>query len=246
MKQFELQPLKTPPIVWNFDEIKVELENEMRKFKGLVYTDDNIKEAKKDRALLNKVVKELNDKKIAVKKEYCAPLEVFENQVKELQAIVNDVNAEIDGAVKEYEERKRAEKAEQIKEAFETIFADIPDEITLAMIENPKWMNASVTMKEVEDNLKAKAIMIREDLAYIDRMDATQRLAVRFDYLRTLSLSTALNLNRERQDFEAANTPQTAENSADKYEITLRIVVTDEKLDDLLVYLKEHGIELIL
>ena len=245
MKQFELQPLKTPPIVWNFDEIKVELENEMRKYKGLVYTDDNIKEAKKDRALLNKVVKELNDKKVAVKKEYCAPLEVFENQVKELQAIVNDVNAEIDGAVKEYEERKRVEKLEQIKNVYDMIFDDIPT-ITLEQVFQDRWLNASVTMKEIEDNLKAKAIMIREDLAYIDRMDATQRLAVRFDYLRTLSLSTALNLNRERQDFEAANTPQTAENSADKYEITLRIVVTDEKLDDLLVYLKEKGIELIL
>lgn len=244
--KFDIQPMQTPPIVWNFEEIKAELETEMKKYQALVYTDDNIKEAKQDRALLNKVVKELNDKKLVVKRNYCAPYEVFENQVKELQAIVSNTNANIDAAVKDYEERKRAEKTEEIKAAYQEIFADLADDVPLEMVWQPYWLNASIPMKQVTDALKSRAIDIRNDLAYIDKLEPNKRLAVRFDYLKTLRLTDALNLNRERQDFEKKNAPQTAEKSADSYEITLRIVVTDEKLDDLLVYLNEKGIELIL
>ena len=243
---FEIKPVQLPPIVWNFEEIKAELKAEMKKYQALVYTDDNIKEAKQDRALLNKVIKELNDKKLVVKRNYCAPYEAFENQVKELQAIVSNTNANIDAAVKGYEERKRAEKTEEIKAAYHEIFAELADDVPLEMVWQPYWLNASIPMKQVTDALKIRAIDIRNDLSYIDKLEPNKRLAVRFDYLKTLRLTDALNLNRERQDFEKKNTPQTAEKSADSYEITLRIVVTDEKLDDLLVYLNEKGIELIL
>jgi uncharacterized phage infection (PIP) family protein YhgE len=256
MKEFELQPLKTPPIVWNFNEIKAELEENMKKYASLVYTDDTIKEAKKDRALLNKVVKELNDKKVAVKNAYCAPYYAFENQVKELQGIVQDVNTQIDAAVKDYEARKKAEKVEQIKQAYEEIFADWLDEIPLEKINQPYWTNASISMKQVTDAMKSLALMIREDLKYIDSLDADRRLAVKFDYFRTLKLHEALNANKAREDFEKKQKNDieietatgTAENIgiADKYEITLRIVVTDETLDDLLDFMKKKGIELIL
>lgn len=244
--KFDIQPLQTPPIVWNFEEIKAELEAEMKKYQALVYTDDNIKEAKKDRALLNKVVKELNDRKLEVKKVYCAPYEAFEQQVKELQGIVNDVNADIDAAVKEYEERKKAEKKDDIVAAYIEIFGKLTDDVPLDMIWQPYWLNASISMKQVIDSLKGTALRIKDELAYIDTLDPTKRLAVRFEYFRTLNLPTALNAYSERQDFEKKNKPQTAEKSADSYEITLRVVVTDESLDDLLAFMNERGIELIL
>lgn len=240
--KFDIQPLQTPPIVWNFEEIKAELEAEMQKYKALVYTDDNIKEAKKDRALLNKVVKELNDKKLVVKRNYCAPYEVFENQVKELQAIVNDTNANIDAAVKEYEERKKAEKTEEIKAAYQEIFADLADDVPLEMIWQPYWLNASIPMKQVIDSIKMRAIDIKNDLSYIDKLEPNKRLAVRFDYLKTLRLTDALNLNRERQDFEKKNTPQTAEKSADSYDVQFRATVTDEQVDKICAFLDREGI----
>lgn len=241
--KFEIQPLQTPPIVWNFEEIKAELEAEMKKYKALVYTDDNIKEAKQDRALLNKVVKELNDKKLVVKRNYCAPYEVFENQVKELQAIVNNTNANIDAAVKEYEERKKAEKKDDIVAAYNEIFGKLTDDVPLDMIWQPYWLNASISMKQVIDSLKGTALRIQDELDYIDTLEPTKRLAVRFEYFRTLNLPTALNAYRERQDFEKKNAPQTAEKSADSYEVQFRATVTDEQVDKICAFLDSEGIK---
>lgn len=253
MKEFEIQPLRTPPIEWNFEEIKAELTAEMKKYSSLVYTDDTIKEAKQDRAFLRKVGKTIQEKKIAVKREYCAPYETFENQVKELIAIVEDTANSIDGAVKDYEARKRAEKEEQIRAEYEQIFAEWKDDIPFEMIRNPRWLNASVPLYEAVNEMKSKAITIRNDLSYIGTLDPSKRLMARFEYLRTLKLSEALASVKERLDWEKKqkaeewdDDPGTPLAQLYKYEVTIRVVVTDELLDDLLVFMKEKGIELVL
>ena len=43
-------------IIWNADEIAAEVEGRVGYYKNLVYTDDQIVEAKKDRAALNKFI----------------------------------------------------------------------------------------------------------------------------------------------------------------------------------------------
>ena len=50
-------------IDWNFEELKKEVTEKANMYKSLVYTDENIKEAKADRAALNKFSKALNDGK---------------------------------------------------------------------------------------------------------------------------------------------------------------------------------------
>ena len=48
-------------IQFNFDEIKLEISEKLKKFENLVYTDDQVKDAKSDRASLNKLKKALQD-----------------------------------------------------------------------------------------------------------------------------------------------------------------------------------------
>ena len=51
-------------IVWNFDELKTELAEKVREYEITIYSEDQIKEAKADRAALNKLKKALNDERI--------------------------------------------------------------------------------------------------------------------------------------------------------------------------------------
>lgn len=70
-------------IEWNHEEIKREVAERVRYYKNLAYTDDQIADAKKDRATLNKFVQELEATRKAVKKQCLAPYEDFEKKIKE-------------------------------------------------------------------------------------------------------------------------------------------------------------------
>ncbi|WNV59438.1 DUF1351 domain-containing protein [Oscillospiraceae bacterium NTUH-002-81] len=61
-------------ISFNFEELKAELQEKTQHYETMVYTDDQIKEAKADRANLNRLKKALNDERIRREKEYLAPL----------------------------------------------------------------------------------------------------------------------------------------------------------------------------
>ena len=53
-----------PPVEWNFSEVKTWVENGLKKYENIVYTEDTMTQAKKDRAELNKLSKALNDKRL--------------------------------------------------------------------------------------------------------------------------------------------------------------------------------------
>ena len=96
---------------WNFEELNQQLDSQLEKYRGMTFTDDQMPEAKKTRAALNKVAKEINDRKLAVKREFCAPYEQFEDQAKILIGKIKQVSGEIDQQVKDYEESKKQKKA---------------------------------------------------------------------------------------------------------------------------------------
>lgn len=86
---------------FNYEEIKQEVTEKVALYKNLVYTDDQIKEAKADRAKLNNFVKVLEDKRKEIKKQCLQPYEDFERQIKEIVSVVNEPIALIDKQIKE-------------------------------------------------------------------------------------------------------------------------------------------------
>ena len=66
-------------IDWNFEELKKEITEKAEMYGSLVYTDENIKEAKADIAKLNKFIKVLEDKRKDVKKMMLEPYTQFES-----------------------------------------------------------------------------------------------------------------------------------------------------------------------
>ena len=90
-------------IEFNYDELKVELQKSLEKYKGITYNDEQIKIAKQDRAKLNKFKNALNEKKKDLKKKCLEPYEAFEVKIKELMGMVDDPIDEIDKQIKSFE-----------------------------------------------------------------------------------------------------------------------------------------------
>ena len=68
----------------NFEEIKSYLAEQLASYRNLVYTEDNLKLAKADKAKLNKLKKALDERRKEIKKIYMEPYLILEGQIKEL------------------------------------------------------------------------------------------------------------------------------------------------------------------
>lgn len=157
---------------WNFEELNRQLDVQLEKYRGLTFTDDQMPEAKKTRAALNKVAKEINDRKIAVKKEFCQPYTEFEEQAKQLIRKINDVSGEIDAQVKDYEEQRRADKRKRI----EAWWAENGKHtVELEKIWKDSWLNTTCSDEKWKQELEAEKVRISNDIYSLSLMADKER-----------------------------------------------------------------------
>lgn len=185
-------------IEWNNEEIKAELKEKLELYKNLIYTDEQISEAKADRAKLNKFVTALEDKRKELKKTCLAPYEKFEKQVKELVFMINEPIALIDTRVKAFEEEKKNKKLEEIKAYYTGLDTDFP---SFEQIYNPKWLNASVSMVSVKKEIDVKLGEINKELEILENLDKFSFEAL-FEYKKNLDLSMAMSKANELRQIE--------------------------------------------
>ena len=152
--ELKVNEYQLPEVIqFNFEELKRELTEKVQKYETIVYSDEQIKEAKADKANLNKLKKALNDERIRREKEYMIPFNEFKNKVNEIISIIDKPVQLIDQRVKDFEENKKQEKRLEIGQIWET--KERPDWLTLPKIFDERWLNASVSMKHIEEELKA-------------------------------------------------------------------------------------------
>lgn len=180
-------------ITWNHDEIKKEVAERVKHYSDLVYTEDQVKLAKADRAKLRKFVEVLETKRKEIKAQCLAPYEAFEKQLKEIVAIVNEPINLIDGQCKEFEDKRKEEKREAILAYWYAVLEEnkIPAGITFEQMFDEKWLNASVKLTTVCKEFNAKLEQIEKDLAKLAEMPDIGFEAKEI-YLSTLDINKAI------------------------------------------------------
>ena len=176
-------------IQWNNEELKAEIAEKMRDYTGLVFAEDTIKDAKKDRAALNKLRTAFEDERKRIKRQCMAPYEQFEAQVKELIGLIEEPIRLIDAQIKEVEEQKRQEKRKGIEELFGSI--GFQNFVTLDMVFDEKWLNASVPMSKIEEQMKSRMYEIGNGIMTIRNLPEFSFEAMEV-YKKTLDLPQAI------------------------------------------------------
>lgn len=189
--ELRVEPVTFPEVIqFNYEELKAEITSKVEMYKNLVYTgSDQIKDAKADRAALNKLIKAMSDERIRIKKDCLKPYEEFERKIKELTDIVNEPVQLIDKQIKEYEQTLKEEKREEIEALFETI--GFQAFVKLEMIWDEKWLNASVSMKSIEEKMRDRMYQISTDIMTLNRLSeyAFEAIAV---YKETLDMNRSI------------------------------------------------------
>lgn len=194
-------------IQWNQEEVKAWVAARVQDYKSIAYTADQVKDMKKDRAELNKLRTAFEDERKRLKKACMEPYNRFEQQVKEVAALIDEPIQLIDSQLLEIEERRKQEKKKRIEELFQTI--GFQNFVTLERIADPKWLNATVSLGKIEEQMKSEMYRIGTEVATIGKLPEFSFEALEV-YKKTLNLNQAIaeeqrlaEIQKKKLEYEA-------------------------------------------
>lgn len=206
--ELKVEEVKLPEVIaFNYDELKAELTEKVKTYETMIYTDEQIKEAKSDRANLNKLKKALNDERIRREKEYMQPFNEFKTKINEIIGIIDKPISVIDKQIKEADNKRKEAKQMEIGSLF--VCQEFPSWVRLPMIFDETWLNAGTSMKQIEDNLIGWKNRIEAELATLASLPDFSFEATEV-YKQTLDLNKAIaegqrlaDIQRRKQEAEA-------------------------------------------
>lgn len=184
-------------IEMNFDALEEQLDKKLADYKGAVFTEDSKAIAKSEVASLRKLKKDIEDGRKTVKKKWMEPYDQFEKRMKALSAKVDEPINAINDQVQAFEEKRRQEKREEIRQAFDGVAADYEeyrDYISLDKLYDSRWENVSATMKSIKKDLVEKMEAIQTAVTSIKAMRSDKEPDALELYKRTYDLNRAIQM----------------------------------------------------
>lgn len=266
-----MQGQTLPTIEWNFGELHAWLEDGLASYKGKVYDDTQINEAKKDAANLRKLKDAIEGKRKELKRDYLEPYEAFASQAKLLTDMIDKQVEEISNQVKAYDTRWKEEKRQRIEaEIYVPMIGDLADLVPYSRLHEAKWLNRTASDSQISEALGAKIDRINSGLFAINNMELEPDLeaAVKAAFLRNFDLSEAMaekdQIERMKAQAESAKPdpePQhgagsdfvptkgkddpeeiKAQDETEMLSVAFRIEVTRDQLNLLGSFMRQHGI----
>lgn len=193
MEELKLQITQKPGVIEsNFEELKKELADHLEIYENMPVSLENKAERKKDLAMLRKVKKAVSDRRSEVKRQWLEPYNVFDTQVRELLGLIDRPVAVIDDQIKELESRERMKKLEEIESLFGEMAANYTEWLTLEMIFDDKWLNATTSMKKVKEELTGKISEIGNALTMLNMSVSEVKEEAIERYKADLNLQSAM------------------------------------------------------
>lgn len=247
--EFKVLKVEKGLAVANFDETKEYLLSEMKKYENYAVTEDNLQQAKDDRAKLNKLEKAIDSERIGVKNKVLESYtNQFEPQCKEIIGIIKSASKAIDEGVKLMESNAKAKKLEVIKEIWEGYHYNLVD---LDKIFDEAWLNKGTSEKQIQSQMSEIINNITKDLSVLETLNPK----LKPKYLVNLDLAaTVESYNRELEAEKRLNVVQSPKQDNDiidaiEYSIPTEVILsvdikvsaTETKLKGLRKLLQDNG-----
>lgn len=181
----------------NFDALEEQLDKKLDEYRGAVFTEDTKTIAKAEIASLRRLKKDIEDGRKTVKKKWMEPYDAFDKRMKILSTKVDEPINAINEQVQAFEEKRRQEKREEIHRMYEDCVSEYEESrefIVLDKLYDPKWENASVSMKSIKKDMAEKMSAIQTAVSSIKAMRSDKELDALALYKRTLNLNDAIQM----------------------------------------------------
>lgn len=204
----DLAPVRELHITANFDKLHEFVAARVAVYKNMVVTEETVKNAAADRAMLRKLRDRIDQNRKEIKTECLRPADEFAEGIKPTLTEIDAAIANIDEQVKKWEAMEVQNKLSGLRAFFDEKNtgpgAEIADFDKIAAA-NPKWKNKGYEVKEAQNDIMSA-------LANIDRgMTALRgqgypdscRAAMIEKFSENYDLASALNVYTQIQRREA-------------------------------------------
>lgn len=256
--------METPEIkITNKEKLDALVDAVVKKYSGIVVTEDTLKECKKTLTELRKLNKELNAKRLEKQRQYETPVKEFKAQIDAYINQINDVISDIKQGTDEFEEKRKAEKQEAIQNLINEMAGNYgvdPETIEI----DKKWLNKSTTMKKITEDIanKMKEQQRLDDDWKIIKKYAQDKGMLADHYQTYIGVFSAFEIEKmidedadkkaeqdrsqvEELMFAKAVDEETGEIKQAIQQVTFTIKGTEEQLNQVAAYLKNSGVEIL-
>lgn len=181
----------------NMSEVKEYALETKKYYENLVFTDEQIKEAKDERANINKAVKRVADYRKDIVDKFNKPLEEFVRNAKETESILKEASNSIDVQIKKYEEEEKQKKKDECEELFNNLVGDLSELITFEKVSDNRWLNKTTKMTEVEQDIKNVIEKVNTGLQAIKELNSEFETELINTFLQDYDLSKAIMKNTQ-------------------------------------------------
>lgn len=183
--------------------------------RSIEVTEENITAVKQELATARKGVKELDRRRIDIKKEIQSGYAEFERQLKEITAIIDDADKELGAKVRVLDEAERDRKKEQVRALWEKrvqqYAVNALDPNAFEKWLTPQHLNKTTTMKSIESDMVDWLEQREKDIELLRTMDDEYLV----EYLGTYDTTSAISaVNLRHQMLETVR--ETAEPDEEK------------------------------
>lgn len=193
-------------------------------------TEENIKESKKMLAAVNREIKELDDRRIKIKKKMLEPYNDFEAQVKEIVGIVKEADEIVRNQVRSFEEDQREEKRNLLNELFNKriIHYSFRDLFNFDDFLHPSHLNKSISVEAVENEMIEFLEKISRDLKAIESMPDSEAVLTHYFEVKDVAAAITLHAQMEakKKQIEAS---KAIKKNEERIAYLVSASITDEK-----------------
>jgi len=154
-----------PVVQMNFIEVKASLIAGAEKYRGILVTEESLKDCKIMQKELSKTKTILDAYRKTIKKEMIVPITKFEEQCKSLIELVAEVEAPIKEAILVFDNEARETKRVMAQEHIDKLATDLllNDKYSSRLIVSSEYLNVSMSVKKVKEDIEARAFILQQE-----------------------------------------------------------------------------------
>lgn len=160
----ELEVIKQLPVInANFEDVKASLSETLNKYKGIIVTEEGLKDCKATQKELSSLRVKIDTYRKTIKKEVLSPVTEFESKCKELEKLISDVENPIKEGINVFDNKRREEKREKalefITDAIES--HNLKPKYSSQLNVLDKYITLTGSVKAVKEDIETRAETLR-------------------------------------------------------------------------------------
>ena len=174
-------------------------------YSTLVFNNEQISEAREERASINKIVKKIADYRKDIVAEFKKPIETFETTAKETEKILKETADFVDVQVKNFEDKEKEIRKANAKKIYDINIEELKELVSFEKLFNDKWLNKGSWKEDntspiIENEIIEIREKVRNGLKAIEELHSEFELELKNTFLQDFDLTKAIFKNNQLQE----------------------------------------------